>query len=75
MGIILTSGPEYKEDPLLKSLNDSGVFSKQFYLELFVVLFVFSLGFLAGNLAHDKCCHMKLERRLTDIELYSPTME
>ena len=49
---------DYPDDPLLNELNTSTTFDNEFFIYLFIVLMIFGLGFLAGNIAHDMCCHV-----------------
>lgn len=33
------------------------VFNGEFYIYLLMILIIFGLGFVSGNIAHDSCCH------------------
>jgi hypothetical protein len=45
------------KDKHLDSINNP-VFNDEFYVYLFMVLVIFLLGFIAGNISHDKFFHV-----------------
>ena len=40
----------------MKNIN-SEIFNSEFYVYIILILCIFGLGFIAGSMAHDICCH------------------